>query len=502
MAKAAESVKGLLQKLDYRNARIRKNRIRTPLRNRRRPATVRTLTPLQKAQNQLEWKEKAQDLKADLDEIYERNCQSSRELAAKYGKTAEHWFRTIMQDARTAKSRRKVSRYNAYVSMRMEEENGALSDGETRHKANDKELQQRISQEWRGFTEQEKKDITKDRVAELEARRESADIGRHNTRISAFHDTRATLAHVVEQLDFLNKRAGIEVVLFASRGESTEFSHPLAWVTSDRGNNFCQDTLNTNPVDMATRLEAYLLAGIKGALVSPKRLNKMHYADFEEYLTRRHHIVVCGWPVEKFQSPYSITSLTELRGLRDRLKTGATYFKKLTDDEYEQWSQARFNQALALTQAQTATPEDGASPAADTSLSGASNAPTSGTSNRTNTEPIGPTSSVPPTSPALLPTSPSSPSTGMSSSSSTSPSSSSLTSSPSSSNPSPPLSTSTSPSPPANPMFNRGTKRPAETVFTVDGIVAKKPRKVRSDKGKPRGKRAKGNAQAQSSSLS
>ncbi|KAI0075053.1 hypothetical protein K474DRAFT_1676624 [Panus rudis PR-1116 ss-1] len=481
MALSAERRAALIEKYNFRDLRLRSNRVRIPL-SERAPRKVihRTETPAQKAQKKLARKEKAHAVKQDLDEFYARNWAYARELAQKYGQTASHWYKTLMQNARVAKTKRKLNLYNVFQSLRLEQLNADIPEGQPHLKSNSREVQARLTSEWRAMSKEEQVEVTKERAAVLEARRESADVGRHNVHIAAFHDVRATLHHVTEQLDFLNKRTDVEFLLLSSRGDMTQYNRPMVWRSSTIMDGFCSNVLSVNTLDLVARMEAYTLAGIKGVkgtynkelkelrqacssliyrqcqeLVSPNPFPKMHYTDFDEYLTRRHRVRYVGWPLDAFKSPFLVTSLVELRVLHANLESGATKFVKLTEEEYAEWRESRTNRP--------------APPTCPPSSNGNNNA---GTVDQPSSSPGADQQT---------------PLDNAENNANASADAQSLSASATAAGPS-------APTPPSSELpgggavdASRGTKRPLEMIFTADGVVTKKPRKQRSDKGKKRG---------------
>jgi hypothetical protein len=73
----------------------------------------------------------------------------------------------------------------------------------------------------------------------------------------------------------------------------------------------------------------------------------MYYVNFNDNITSKHHIVLKNWLLSKFCCPGDISSLNELRVLFYAFDTSATSFQKLTDAKYDQWSNERFQAALA-----------------------------------------------------------------------------------------------------------------------------------------------------------
>ena len=63
----------------------------------------------------------------------------------------------------------------------------------------------------------------------------------------------------------------------------------------------------------------------------------MYYTNFEHAITEKYHVILEGWPLEKFCSPSDIQSRTEISVLMKSIESGATRFRKLSNTEFEQW---------------------------------------------------------------------------------------------------------------------------------------------------------------------
>ena len=75
--------------------------------------------------------------------------------------------------------------------------------------------------------------------------------------------------------------------------------------------------------------------------ISKGAAHRMIYKNFDDHITRKHGIVIEGWPLRTFENPSSVGSQMELRVLLNAWNTGATRFHKLTDDEHIAWVENR-----------------------------------------------------------------------------------------------------------------------------------------------------------------
>lgn len=178
-------------------------------------------------------------------------------------------------------------------------------------------------------------------------------------------------------------------------------------------------------------------------LARPDIINRMNYANFATEITAKFGIICEGWPLDKFCPPSAITSRTQLDILCRAWETGVTSFRKLTPEEYEEWSNSRFQ--AALQQSQTREPQDRTATI------------------QTNTSVIAHDALTITSETAIVAAPPSA----------TMPETISL----------------------HGPAPSASNPAPSVSVMSVSGtvLVAKKTRKQRSDKGKPRGPRAQKN---------
>ena len=97
----------------------------------------------------------------------------------------------------------------------------------------------------------------------------------------------------------------------------------------------------------------------------------MYYRKFDTSITNRYGIIIVNWPLPMFQLPRKFNSAISLRVLYDAWKTGTTYFKKLTPDEYQDLLAQRRNRQLQNSREATISsvpaPSRSTSPASSTS---------------------------------------------------------------------------------------------------------------------------------------
>jgi hypothetical protein len=74
----------------------------------------------------------------------------------------------------------------------------------------------------------------------------------------------------------------------------------------------------------------------------------MYYMNFNDKITAKYRMVCNGWPLPKFCSPSDLCSHNEVEVLYHAWKSDTASFRRLSDEEWEKWDQARFQEALSL----------------------------------------------------------------------------------------------------------------------------------------------------------
>ncbi len=191
---------------------------------------------------------------------------------------------------------------------------------------------------------------------------------------------------------------------------------------------------------------------------------RMHYSLFDTQITARYGVVVDCWPLRTFCAPSALKTLNEVEVLFNAWQTGATKFRVLSNEEWEKWEAETLRVKLAMLHDEAVDDDEGGDPAGT---------PTATTlTNETN---------VPSTTPGDAPLLPAT------------------------------FDAPALPPTPTTATVTTGTKRPAgegaggaskrkktqdtgiNVGTTVDGeplTVAKKPRKIRKDKGVKRTKKS------------
>ncbi|TEB36287.1 hypothetical protein FA13DRAFT_1903600 [Coprinellus micaceus] len=267
------------------------------------------------------------------------------------------------------------SRWNAYLSIEVSHLNAKREPGTTPIKVSD--IGTELGLKWKSFLGETKKAITDTKIKELEAAALAKTHGAHKSQVTRFHDARAVICHIQHEIINLYERTGIEILLMAVRSDNKMMMTPYLYHTSERVDGFfrqlCQilvdgaDGVSRNYRDTLTELKMKMKDLIKEKLddIAGVKTSRMNYQNFEQDITLKYSIVLKHWPLQKFACPSSISSLTHARILYNSFYTGSTYFAKLSDEDFEVWSQAYFaresrQNAVGITTVPLSLPENNA----------------------------------------------------------------------------------------------------------------------------------------------
>ena len=93
----------------------------------------------------------------------------------------------------------------------------------------------------------------------------------------------------------------------------------------------------------------FLLMELFLGLAAGMPVPRMYYTNFDRAITEKYHVILEGWPLEKFCSPSEIVSRNEVSVVMASFESGATRFRKLSPTEFEKWSEERFNATINAT---------------------------------------------------------------------------------------------------------------------------------------------------------
>ncbi|KAF5311181.1 hypothetical protein D9611_013057 [Ephemerocybe angulata] len=324
-------------------------------------------------------------LQAALDEARDDLWEKAQALSAELGDhTADWYYGAIIQRGCKPKKRRKLSTWRAFVSKKLKEKNSDLETGE-RLKIG--ETSAELSKEWAEMSHEEKEEAVRQYIMDYEEDLDDDTTPVKNVALSSFHDARATVEHIRNESKALYSRTGIHILFFAVRSRLDQYNKPYVFCTGNEFDKFFTAAFNSNLVDTAVRLEAFMISGVHtittnysdGIVEYKKSLVKLihqalekaagchvpriYYDNFDSKITIPYRVVVKGWPLDKFCSPANIGSKNDLIKLTTALTNGDTFFEKLGDDEYEEFCEA--HQAAVAAAAKAVEDEEDEAEAGD-----------------------------------------------------------------------------------------------------------------------------------------
>ncbi|KAG6871728.1 hypothetical protein C0992_010408 [Termitomyces sp. T32_za158] len=308
-------------------------------------------------------------------------------LRARFQKhSVEHYYEELMQTARLQKNRKKAGSWNAYVSMETQQMNAGewtiessyaslilmilaeLPPGVPKKKVH--HFIGDIAAQWKRLSNEEKTELTKERLTTLHDTHKMRDLASHNVPISAYHDTRNTFNSLDEEARRLHAQTGIEVLLIAVWSNKEHFNRPHIFTTSERVEMFVEMTLQENIYDISMRIEAFMLLGVQAVVrnyveenlhlrseilalilhelkeVTNTKISRMYYHNFDSHITAKSGVVIKNWPLKTFCAPSEISSRVELNILLNAWRSDITRFHQMTRDEFEAWETQQFNDKL------------------------------------------------------------------------------------------------------------------------------------------------------------
>ncbi|PIL29501.1 hypothetical protein GSI_08309 [Ganoderma sinense ZZ0214-1] len=364
---AYSNIDQLLKKLARPAQKVGNKRVKEPWRHRKSNRAGIKLTEAERQERKDRREKKRDALEDALTSARETMYKYAEAMSEEFGRdhNADYYYRLIMQRSTMKIKPRRISGWNAFVHKEMKELNEGQLHGnrEQLHKGGH---MQELSERWKAMSEEQRAAAIGDGVEELSERRENRKEGVQNVHINAFHDTRATLAKVQQELEFLAGRTGMCVLTLAVRSSLDSFNPPFIFVSEPRISQHMETITGKTVLDLAIGLEALCVSGITGltqthrnqlndlkkktsnlileklraAVGSRGDIAKMYYVNFEHHVTFKFGVILECWPLQKFASPSTFSSLPIVNILYSAFESGATRFRTLSDDEWQQWREA------------------------------------------------------------------------------------------------------------------------------------------------------------------
>ncbi|KAF9499208.1 hypothetical protein BDN71DRAFT_1503253 [Pleurotus eryngii] len=325
-------------------------------------------TSAEKSRKQAANRERKMKLANSFNNIREVIWTHAEQMKQEFGKHPASWyFEAIMQRGRADRARRKPNRWNAYLSQEVVKRNEATPTDKS--KANLMVNITEIRNVWNAMTPEEQMAATAEAMEELEEKRAVKALAERKVAQSSFQDARHTLETIQEDLMALSSWTGVESLLISIRSSAENYTQPLSFCSTKAILKYFTMVWRTTPLEIACKMEAYLLSGVGGVVSShadsivelkksivqfisdtlyeaidnpnipPPRMN---YANFSDAITAKFGVVIIGWPLpDRFCSPGDITSKNELTVLHHAWVSKQTWFRKMSDEEFNTWTLER-----------------------------------------------------------------------------------------------------------------------------------------------------------------
>ncbi|KAG2361430.1 hypothetical protein BDR07DRAFT_1242232, partial [Suillus spraguei] len=259
--------------------------------------------------------------------------------------SVDYYFKEIMQRSRLRKGTCKANKWNAFVKKEVKHHNAALPAGEKCHKAC--ELMSKIHAHWQEMDEDQRTIETQDIIETLTEHHEMKELATHNTMIHAFNNAQRTLEKIDRELTALHSCTGVEFILLGVQGDTGHWNQPHIFHMA-RTAKFFDYCFKTSIGTLAFRFEGYShLFVIIEAAAAPAQAQCMYYTNFDTNITAKYCMVLEKWPLLKFCCPGDISSRNELCVLYHAWNTNTTCFRRLSDVEFEDWENGRFEDKMA-----------------------------------------------------------------------------------------------------------------------------------------------------------
>ncbi|KIY42817.1 hypothetical protein FISHEDRAFT_79116 [Fistulina hepatica ATCC 64428] len=293
--------------------------------------------------------ERSADIDATLEEWYQEVDAKAEQLASRFNMKAPWFIEQLYYGGQRQIHKRAGNAYNAFYHQKQQE----LEEQGIRHPGGIVKLHELYDEEYKA-TPQEKLD-------ELIAAHKEAKELHAATRIQGnpakMQDLLATCNTMIDLFKGLRRRVGVEgfFVVVSSR---VEFPFQPQWYfTVDALRDYLPVAIRAwDHSTLGFKLQAFASAGCDVANLTRTSQEKskflkadivwlvnvaliditgnadanMKYVDYECGIVQRYGVVLEGWPVEPFQQPSRMgNAIGQLECVRDALKTGKCYFRKI-----------------------------------------------------------------------------------------------------------------------------------------------------------------------------
>ncbi|KAI6018895.1 hypothetical protein BKA83DRAFT_4057608 [Pisolithus microcarpus] len=286
-----------------------------------------------------------------MQEYLAQQTSKMEEIALKHNVTVEY-LKGLVGGQTHYYSSRKVQRHNALLHAKALEVNADRPCG-TKYSL--KEIQQMVKDDERlqNLSQEEMNQY----IATLEEHRDTKIHGVRANNVAASRDVLATTDKIAKELNGLRNRTGIYATLLVTRGHIND-SIQSTWTTTDNSAEFWEDVFGHQIADVTRQYEQWACTQNQNLLerdslgnlrkqitkavssglekITHKKHIVMNYHNYETAIVETYGVRLVGWPEGvKFANPSVIGTVAEARKLRDALRSGSCFWKKLSKNELE-----------------------------------------------------------------------------------------------------------------------------------------------------------------------
>ncbi|KAG1769948.1 hypothetical protein EV702DRAFT_1202611 [Suillus placidus] len=197
-------------------------------------------------------------------------------------------------------------------------------------------------------------------LAEFTAWKETKKTSVRTMAKSKINDITQTLKAVENELKSLNCRTGAESILYTTRGSTDVPLRGIAFATQGV-ENFMDTVMGVNNQDLVSKMEGFAVQGMKGSAKNHQKrvsdkcteirniINRklqectgdpsanMQWVHYFRNVVQHYQVVMEGWPDGiPFTNLSQVSSaFPDLKMLYERWEEGTTYWKSLSDEEFE-----------------------------------------------------------------------------------------------------------------------------------------------------------------------
>ncbi|KAF8344691.1 hypothetical protein F5887DRAFT_850888, partial [Amanita rubescens] len=297
-------------------------------------------------------REKAHEMHEEIQSFHDFRETRAKEIAAKYHKKPDY-IRALLNTRSIFKPTRAPNVRNAIVHHVAKEMNEGRGLGDRYSLA---DIQKRVDED-EGL-----KELSKDDKAELiKELQEYRDLKKKGARISnnaAAQDMKHMMQKISIELENMAQRNGTYAFALATRGHINDSTVP-SWSASEESLDFIRECLKMDVADVLRKFElwavnrkrreycvkvdtlasmriectAHIITGLR--CITGREKVVMNYQNYDKSIVLKYKVKLDGWPVNiKFANPSDISTVDEIRSLRQALQTGNCHWVRLSEAQY------------------------------------------------------------------------------------------------------------------------------------------------------------------------